>query len=66
MEWLWVLAFLALILGPIIWVVVRERASTGAPSREDQLNQTGVAGELRTGATTGRGPGTYLPRRPDR
>jgi hypothetical protein len=47
MEWLRVLVLIALLLGPIAWVFIRERRSTGAPSREDQLNQTGIAGELR-------------------
>jgi hypothetical protein len=63
MEWLWVLAIGAILFGPIIWVLIRERGSTGAPTREDQLNQTGIAGELRN--NTGRGPGVYLPRKPD-
>lgn len=64
MEWLWVFVLIALLLGPIAWVFIRERRSTGAPSRADQLNQTGIAGELRN--NTGRGPGVYLPRKPDR
>jgi hypothetical protein len=65
MEWLWVGAFFALIFGPIIWVFIRERGSTGAPSREDQLNQTGIAADLRNRATTGRGPGMFPPGGPD-
>jgi cytochrome c-type biogenesis protein CcmH/NrfF len=65
MEWLWVLALLAVLFGPIVWVFARERRSTGAPSREDQLNQTGIAGELRNSATAGHGPGTNLPPGPD-
>jgi cytochrome c-type biogenesis protein CcmH/NrfF len=63
MEWLWVYALVAIIVGPIIWVFVRERRSTGAPTRDDQLNQTGIASELRN--NVGRGPGVYLPRKPD-
>jgi hypothetical protein len=62
-EWLWVAIIGVIILGPLVWVLVRERQSTGAPAREDQLNQTGVGGELRN--SVGRGPGTYLPRKPD-
>jgi hypothetical protein len=64
MEWLWVFALVAILLGPIGWVLIRERRSTGAPTREDQVNQTGIAGELRN--NTGRGPGVYLPHEPDR
>ncbi|HEY8759032.1 MAG TPA: hypothetical protein VIN74_11100 [Candidatus Limnocylindria bacterium] len=63
MEWLWVYALVAILVIPIIWVFVRERRTTGAPTREDQLNQTGIANELRN--NVGRGPGTYLPRKPD-
>ncbi len=63
MEWLWVYALIAIIVIPILWVFIREGRPTGAPTREDQVNQTGIANELTN--NVGRGPGTYLPRTPD-
>ena len=60
MEWVWTLIVLAILFGPMIFVFVRGRRG-GAPSREDEPNMTGVTGEIRNIASSGRGPGGHLP-----
>ena len=60
MEWLWAVFVLVILFGPLIFVFMRDRRG-GAPSREDALSVSGVTGEIRNIATSGRGPGGHLP-----
>jgi hypothetical protein len=59
-EWLWVIALLGILFGPLLFVFVRGRRG-GAPSREDALGSSGVTGVIRNIETGGRSPGGPLP-----
>jgi len=59
-EWLWVMALLGILFGPLIFVFVRGRHG-GVPAREDALGNSGVTGVIRNIETGGRSPGEPLP-----
>lgn len=52
----WVIALLAILVGPIVWTLFRNR-SGGAPRYEDEPNATGVTGVVRNIESGGRLPG---------
>lgn len=53
MEWLWVLALLAIVFGPVGWALLRGRGSHG-PEHEDGTNVTGYAMIIKDILTRGR------------
>ena len=56
MEWLWVVALGAIILGPIVWALTKDR-SGGAPSEDDVNAGSTVTDSVRHIASGGRTPG---------
>lgn len=56
MEWLWVLALLAILFGPVIWAVTKDR-SGGAPSADDSNAGSAVTDSVRQIASSERAPG---------
>ena len=56
MEWLWVVALGAIILGPIVWALTKDR-SGGAPSEDDLTAGSTVTDSVRYIASGGRTPG---------
>jgi hypothetical protein len=55
-EWLWVVALGAIILGPIVWALTKDR-SGGAPSEDDLTAGSTVTDSVRHIASGGRTPG---------
>jgi hypothetical protein len=55
-EWLWVVALGAIILGPIVWALTKDR-SGGAPSQDDLSAGSTVTDSVRHIASGGRTPG---------
>ncbi len=53
MEWLWSVVLIAILFGPIVWVVVKDRKG-GAPAGEDAPNMTGWGAIIKE--IIGRGP----------
>ena len=56
MEWLWVVALGAIILGPIVWALTKDR-SGGAPSEDDLTAGSTVTDSVRHIASGDRTPG---------
>ncbi len=56
MEWLWVLALVLIIFGPIVWAVTRDRDG-GAPKDSDATAGSAVTDGVRHTASGGRTPG---------
>ena len=53
MEWLWVVALLAIVFGPVVWGLLSGRKGHG-PEHEDGTNVTGYAMMIRDILTRGR------------
>ena len=56
MEWLWVVVLGAIIFGPIVWALARDR-SGGAPSGDDRTAGSTVTDSVRHIASGDRTPG---------
>ncbi len=56
MEWLWSVALVAIIFGPVLWVFLRDRTG-GAPSGDDVNAGSTVTDSVRHTAGDWRAPG---------